>query len=50
MPVWTASGLIDDNFAAEALEVDGEEPVVVLRKTLRQEELRKAIDEFILDD
>ena len=50
MPIWTAYCLIDDSLASETPREDGEEPVAVVRKTLGQEELRKAIDEFILDD
>ena len=50
MPIWTTSGLIDDSLASETPRGDGEEPVAVVRKKLGQEELRKAIDEFILDD
>jgi hypothetical protein len=50
MPSWTTSGIINDNLTAEAPTTNGEEPMVISGKVLGQEELRKAIGDFILDD
>ena len=52
MPSWTTSGIIRDSLEAAVPSSIYQEdvPVTVSRKVLGQEELRKAIDEFILDD
>lgn len=50
IPVWTSADITHMVRAATESGIDEEEPVVVSRRKMGEEELRAAIDDFILDD